>query len=90
MAFDFLNRDPLLETQLAFPRANGSPLLVNLDKMKEAVFKTDYFKLEINPFRRVVSYVGFKRANGKLGGADGEAPAQPSQDSKAAPRSQQV
>jgi hypothetical protein len=35
--------------------------------------------------RGLVSYVVFKRANRKLGATDGEAAAQPSQDSKAAP-----
>ena len=47
---DFPDRDPLLEAQLLFARVNGSPLLVNLDNMKEAVPKADWFELEINPF----------------------------------------
>jgi hypothetical protein len=36
--------------------------------------------------RGLVSYVVFKRANGRLGTADREPPAQPGQDSKAAAR----
>ena len=43
-----------------------------------------------SPVRWLVSCVVFKRANGKLGAADGEAPAQPSQGSKAAPQSQSI
>ena len=40
--------------------------------------------------RGFVGYVVFKRANRKLGATDGEAAAQPSQDSKAAPRSRSI
>src|SRR5271166_4684111 len=42
------------------------------------------------PVRWLVSCVVFKRANGKLGAADGKAPAQPSQGSKAAPQSRSI
>ena len=40
-----------------------------------------------SPIRELVSYMVFKRTNGKLGEADGKTQAQPSQDSKGAPRS---
>src|SRR5271166_3506392 len=42
------------------------------------------------PVRRLVSCVALKRANGKPGAADGKAPAQTSQRSKAAPRSRSL
>src|SRR5271166_2480601 len=42
------------------------------------------------PVRWLVSCVVFKRANGKPRAADGKAPAQPSQGSKAAPQSRSI